>query len=387
MAPIIKIPLFDLRLSSQAKKEVAAVLKRGWLTTGPAVTRLEKGIAKLTRVPFAAALNSGTSGLQATLAALGVGPGREVITSPLTFVATVQAIMAVGARPILADVDLDTMCLDPDEVERKIGGRTAVVMPVDMAGLPANYERLVPICESHKLPLISDAAHAMGATCRRKTIPQLADAAVYSFYSTKNITCGEGGMVVSRHQMLIDAVRTLARHGLTSNAHARNRSGDWQYDALGLGLKANMSDLHAAVGLGQLAVFSENQQRRRRLVERYRKNLGVLDDFLVLPSSPKGYQHAWHLFVIRLRLSRLKIDRTRLIELMARRGIQCGVHFQPIFELSFYRQALGLSENFFPNTAYLGRRVVTLPLYPHLKFSEVDQVCEAVASILKRHRR
>ena len=385
--PTIKIPLFDLKVSPQAKKEVAGVLKRGWLTTGPAVARFEKGIARLSRVRYAVALNSGTSGLQAALAALGIGAGRDVITSPLTFVATVEAIMSVGARPIMADVDIDTMCLDPDEVERKIGGRTGAVMPVDMAGLPADYGRLVPLCEKYQLPLISDAAHAIGATCRRKTIGQLSDATVYSFYSTKNVSCGEGGMVVSRHKMLIDAVRVISRHGLTSNAHTRNTSGDWKYDAVGLGLKANMSDLHAAVGLGQLSEFEKNQERRRKLVSRYQKNLSGLKEYCVLPSQPKGYKHAWHLFIIRLKLSNLKIDRNRFISLMARQGIQCGVHFQPIFELSFYRQALGLSERFFPNTAYLGKRVVTLPLYPHLKFADVDRVCETIESIVKRYRR
>ncbi len=382
-----RIPLFDLKVSAEAKRRVNQVLKSGWLTTGPSTAEFEREVARLLKTPHAVATSSATAGLKAVLMAMGIGSGKEVITTPFTFVATIEAVLSVGALPILADINPSTLNIDADEVDRKISDRTALIMPVDIAGYPCDYRQLVPLCQQKGLPLVSDAAHAFGAILRGRHIPEMTDGAVYSFHSTKNVTCGEGGMVVSQHKPLIEAVRTMSRHGLTSNAHMRRRSRESGYDAVAVGLKANLSDLHAAVGLGQLQAFEANQRRRQRLAQQYQNNLVSLDSYLELPFIEDGFQHAWHLFIIKLHRSRLKVDRDRFIRLMAKRGIECGVHFRPIFEFEFYRDLLDVSDRYFPNAAYAGRRVVSLPLYPHLKLSEVDYVCGCIEDICRRHSR
>ena len=380
------IPLFDLKLSAQTRKQVNDVVSSGWLSSGPLVKKLEKQVAGLCHVRYAAAVSSATAGLQMTLEALGARKGTEVITSPFTFCATAEAILRAEAVPVFADIDPATLNIDPDEVARKITSKTLAVMPVDIAGHPADYRRLAPMCKKHRLPLIADASHALGAAYRGKSVAQVADAAVHSLQATKNATSAEGGVVASRHKALVERVQLLARHAMTSNAYQRKKANRWEYDVVGLGFKANLSDIHAAVGLGQLAVFEKNQLRRSRIADRYMKGLSGLEDYLELPPQEKAYSHAWHLFIIRLHLSRLKISRDRFIREMAQAGVQCGVHYKPLFDMTYYRQ-LGFLPRYFPNAAYAGQRVITLPMYPHLTNAEVDFVCESVRQIIRKHAR
>ena len=234
---------------------------------------------------------------------------------------------------------------------------------------------------------MADAAHSIGAAYRERSIPRLCDVAVFSFYSTKNLTCGEGGLVATRHKVLADRVRTLSRHGISAGTFERKRRQAWEYDVTGVGYKAGLSDINAAIGLGQLTTFESDQARRRRLARRYLDNLADLVDLIELPVEYKHFRHGWHLFIIKLHLASLKIDRARFIKQLARNGIECGVHYQPLFEFSIYRQNLGLSPQHFPNAAYAGRRVVTLPLYPTMKLSDVDYVCDHLRRVLKKNAR
>ncbi len=382
-----KIPLFDLTVSKAARTEVRTTLESGWLTSGPKVRAFEKAVGKLLKVPYTVAVNSGTTGLHLALAAFGGLAGREIITSPYTYVATAEAILYNGATPVFADIDPATLTIDPDEVIRKRSKKTSVVMPVDIAGYPSDYPRLNDICDSQRLFLISDAAHAIGGAYDRRSIPLLCDAAVFSFYSTKNLTCGDGGMVVSRHEALIEKIRLIARHGLTSSTHDRNRSGKWEYDAVTLGYKANLPEISAAIGLGELSEFRANQKRRAEIAARYRRNLKDLKEFIQLPVVQKGYRHGWHLYIIKLHLSPLRIGRNRFIREMAARGVECGVHYKPLFELSWYREAFKLAPRFFPNATYVWERAVTLPLYPTLTDRQVDRVCQAVRDVIVAFRR
>lgn len=376
------IPLFDLKLSAETKKQVNGVLSSGWLSSGPKGRELEKRVARLVHVRYAAAVSSATIGLQMALEAIGARKGTEVITSPFTFCATAEAILRSEAIPVFADIDPGTLNIDPDEVSRKVTSKTLCVMPVDIAGLPVDYPALGAICGKHRLPIISDASHALGATCKGKSIAQWADAAVHSFQATKNVTSAEGGIVASRHNSMVERLQLLSRHAMTTNAYQRKKANKWEYDVLGLGFKANLSDIHAAVGLGQLTVFEQNQKKRETLAMRYLKNLSDLEDHLELPVQGKGYRHAWHLFILRLHLTRLKINRNRFISQMAVKGVQCGVHYKPLFEMTYYRQ-LGFLPRFFPNTAYAGQRVVTLPMYPHLTLSDVDYISGCVREIIE----
>lgn len=381
------IPLFDLTLSAKAKKEVAATLASGWITSGPGVAAFEKAVCRYLNVKYGAAVSSGTAGLYLALRAVGAEKGREIITTPFTFVATIEAILMTGAIPVFADIDPYTLNIDPDEAARKVSDHTVAVVPVDIAGYPVNYELLNKICREQSLFLIADAAHSFGAAYRNRTIPNLTDAAVCSFYSTKNLTCGEGGMVLSQHKQLVEKVKRLSLHGLTSSTYERKLKSKWEYDVVDFGFKANMSDIHAAVGLGQLAVFEKEQAKRATLAERYMKNLADLSDSLELPVIDKHCQHGWHLFIIKLHLSHLKINRDRFMKLMADSGIECGVHYKPVFELTYYRDTLSLSEQYFPNATYAGRRVVTLPLYPSLKVTDVDYICDCITDIANKHAR
>ena len=383
--PRRKIPLFDLTITAQTRREVDRVLRSGWLNTGPKVAAFEQAIARLVGVRYAAAVNSATAGLQLTLEALGIGAKNEVITSPFTFASTAASILRVGAVPVFADIDPDTLNIDPDEIERKVTTRTAAVLAVDIAGLPADYRRLREICTRRRVALIADAAHSLGAALAGRSAAQWADAAVHSFQITKNLTSGDGGMVLSRHKPLVDRVRVLANYAMTSGAYQRRRSGGWEYDIVGIGQKANMTDLNAAVGLGQLPAFQKNQAKRARLAARYLDRLADLSELLHLPAPAPRYRHAWHLFIIRLHLSRLRIDRASFIRRLAAAGIQCEVHYVPLFEMSFYRK-LGYSGQHLPNAAYAGQRVVTLPLYPEMTFADVDYICDRIRMVLTNSR-
>jgi len=367
-------------------REVRDTLQSGWLTTGPKVEELEKAVAEYLGVRYAVAVSSASAGLLLSLQAINVTAGQEVITTPFTFVATIEAILHCGATPVLADIVPDTLGVDPDEVARKISKRTACIIPVDIAGHPADYGTLCPLASEHPIPLISDASHAFGTTYKGKSIPRLADAAVYSFYSTKNLTCGEGGMVVSRFKPFVERIRLLSRHCMTSGAYQRQLGRKWEYDVAGLGFKANLSDVQASIALGELAGFDKNQAKRAAIARRYARNLANLSDYLHLPTVGAKTVHAWHLYVIRLHLSRLRISRNKFIALMSDHGIECGVHYRPIFSLSFYRK-LGYTGQHFPNSVYVGRRVVSLPMYPGLKLGEVDYICDVIHDIVKRHAR
>ncbi|MDX9856229.1 MAG: DegT/DnrJ/EryC1/StrS family aminotransferase [candidate division Zixibacteria bacterium] len=384
-APDSMIRLYELRLSADSFANVRDTLRSTWLTSGPRVKEFESAVARICRVRHAAAVNSCTNGLVLALQALGL-QGGEVITTPFSFVATAEAIMHAGAQPVFADIDPHSLNIDPEEVARKVTPHTRAIIAVDIAGLPAEYDRLRKVADHFTLPVIADAAHSFGALYRRKSVAQVTDAAVFSFHATKNLTCGEGGMVVSRHKILADRVRLLAMHGLTKDAHRRREEAGWRYDVIAPGRKANMSDVHAAIGLGQLPEFERRQQKREALVQRYCDNLSALSEYIDLPSPPKYVRHAWHLFIIRLNIDSLTISRDRFIDAMKARRVECGVHYIPMFELSLFRSA-GFNEHIFPNAAWVGRRVVTLPLYPLLTFRQIDYICDAIADIVVKHRR
>ncbi len=381
------IRLFDMKLSSAAKKEVNNVMASGWLSTGSRVAAFEKELSKLLNVPYVAAVSSGTAALHLALEATGDLKDAEIITTPFTFVATVEAIMLAGAKVVLADINSDTLNISAEAAARKITKKTKAIVPVDIAGFPADYSALKKLSKAHSLKLISDSAHALGSKYAGKTMPELADVSIYSFYPTKNVTTAEGGAVASKNKKLIEKVRLLSRHGLSSNAFQRQKSGGWGYDVPAFGYKANLSDIHAALGIGELKNFEKNQQKRKKLAGRYLQNLSQLSDFIKLPPVAAEICHSWHLFIIQLNFKRLKIDRNRFIAEMSKLGVQCGVHYQPIFELSYYRQALNLKASDFPNAARAGKEVVSLPLHTLLKISDIDYVCECLSHILGRNRR
>jgi len=383
----LRVPFFRLTIGDDERREVLKVLDSGWVTSGPAVRAFENRMRLLVHSKYAIAVSSATAGLHLALEASGIGPGDEVITSPFTMAATVEAILYTGATPIFADIDSLTLNIDVNEVERKISSRTRAIIPVDIAGLPCEYSALRRIARKSKLLLIEDAAHSFGATYKGVPIGSLTDATVFSFYSTKNITTGEGGMVITDSKKLADRIRLLSLHGMTSSGWKRYAGGSWKYDIVELGFKYNLSDLVAGLGLGQLARFKQIQKKRRLLAERYLKNLGSSKDFLELPHVDKKARHAWHLFIIKLKTDLLRISRDRFIEEMDKRGVSCGVHFIPIYHFQYFKKRLKMRALEYPNCESAFHRVVTLPFYPNLSLEEVNFVCKAVADCIKRFGR
>jgi perosamine synthetase len=375
---------------SIGEDEIAAVvdtLRSGWITTGERAVELEQAFAAALAVPHALAVSSGTAALHLALRAAGLGPGDEAIVPTYTFTATAEAVLYLGARPVLADVDPQTGNVTPAEVERLLGPRTRAVVPVHLAGLACALDVIVPLAHAAGAAVIDDAAHALPARLHGRPVGTLADATAFSFYATKNMTTGEGGMVTTARDDWADAMRLWRLHGMSRDAWKRySAEGTWAYEVVDVGAKYNLPDILAAIGLVQLRRLAGFAAARRALVARYREGLADLDT-VALPEEPPGVESAWHLFVVRLALERLAIDRARVIEELHARGIGTSVHFIPLHLHPYYRRTLGTGPGSFPGAEDLFRRCVSLPLHPALASADVDRVVEALRDVLGRHRR
>jgi len=370
-------------LPSIGADEVAAVkevLRSGWLTTGSKAAQFEKEVAALTMAKYAVAVNSCTSGLHLALLALGVGPGDEVITTPYTFSATGETIVHTGARPVFADVERGGFNIDPGKIAAAITAKTKAIVPVHMAGDPCNMSEIMRLARSHRIGVVEDAAHAIGTWYEGRPVGSIGTLTVFSFYATKNLTTGEGGMVTTDSETTADLMRQLSLHGLSRDAWTRySAKGSWRYEICELGYKYNLSDIQAAIGLVQLRKFEAMQERRRRLVEAYHEGLAGIPD-LILPEERPGTRHAWHLYIIRLGGERPPNQRDDLIEELKDAGIGVSVHFIPLHLHRYYQQAFSYGPGDFPEAERQYRSAISLPLYPTLKLEEVAHIC----SILRR---
>jgi dTDP-4-amino-4,6-dideoxygalactose transaminase len=393
------LPFYAPDVGEEEIREVTEALRSGWLTTGPRVQRFEEEFAAAVGAPAAAAVNSGTAALHVSLATLGIGPGDAVITSPLTFASSAHVIEHVGARPIFADVDPDTLNVDPEAVRRAIKQAEAdgawpvrAILPVHLHGHPCDMDALAQVAADHGLAVVQDAAHALGSAWRGQSVggPMAGlppgSLTCFSFYATKNVTTGEGGMLTG-DPAIVDEARTWVLHGMSRDAWRRYSSdGSWHYDVVHAGFKYNMTDPAAALGLVQLRRLPEFQARRCQIVDRYADAFAALPE-IELPHVRPQAEHAWHLYVIRLSQDRLRIDRDRFIEELRRRNIGTSVHFIPIHLFSYYRDRYGFQPEDFPVADAEYRRMVSLPLYPRMADRDVDDVIEAVAGIVAEHRR
>jgi dTDP-4-amino-4,6-dideoxygalactose transaminase len=367
--------------------QATEAIRSGWLTTGPKVFLFEERVRRLVGARHAVALNSCTAALHLALIAAGVKPGDEVITSPYTFAATGEAILYVGARPVFADIVPATLNIDPGAVERAVTRRTRAIIPVHIAGLPCAMGRILEIARHRRLRVVEDAAHALGASVGGRPIGSLSDMTCLSFYATKNLATGEGGMVTLDKARLAERIRRLGLHGLSRDAWSRYaRGGSWRYDVVEMGYKYNLPDVAAGLGLAQLAKFPAMQASRRRIARRYTALLEGCDAF-DLPVEAPGSVHAWHLYILRLRARVLRIGRDRLIELLGERGIGTSVHFLPLHLHSLYRRTFGYRGGAFPRTERESARALSLPLYPGLLQGAQDRVVEALLDIAGRFRR
>ncbi len=364
--------------------EMVATLKSGWLGTGPKVHRFEEDVKAYKGSPHAAAVNSCTAALHLSMVAADLRPGDEVITTALTFCATVNAIIHAGALPVLADVDPVTMNIDVSDVERKITPRTRAVLPVHFAGRPCDMDRLTALAQKHGLLVIEDCAHAMETEWKGKKAGTFGDFGALSFYVTKNVITGEGGMVLCRDQKYIDRVKILALHGMSKDAWARfSDAGYKHYYVTEAGFKYNLTDMHASLGIHQLKRVEENWLTRRKQWGLYDEAFAGLPIGLPAPIGP-GERHAYHLYTILVDEPKAGIARDRFLEEMTKRKIGTGVHYLAIPEHPYYQKRFGWKPEDFPHATAIGRGTVSLPLGPGLRAPQQQRVIDAVVSILKK---
>jgi dTDP-4-amino-4,6-dideoxygalactose transaminase len=366
--------------------EVVATLRSPWITTGPRAQQFEQRFAARVGAAGALALNSCTAGLHLALLASGIGPGDEVVTTPLTFAASVNVIEHVGARPVFADVSPDTLTLDPASVARVITPRTRALLVVHFGGHPADMDALMALAVAHRLVVIEDAAHALPATYHGRMIGGFGNPTAFSFYATKNLTTAEGGMLTGGLSMLARA-RVLSLHGMSRDARRRyEKGGSWRYDVLAPGFKYNMTDIAAALGSVQLERLEALQRRRRAIVAAYTAAFKDFEAF-ELPAEHADVEHAWHLYVLRLRAGMLRISRDQFIEELTARNIGTSVHFIPVHVHPFYRDRYGFLPDDFPVAYDNFLRAVSLPLSPALDDEDVADVIHAVRDVARRFRR
>jgi dTDP-4-amino-4,6-dideoxygalactose transaminase len=378
--------------------EVVATLRSDWITTGPRTMRFEQEFAVAVDAPEALAVSSCTAALHVALAALGIGPGDAVLTTTMTFCSTVHVIEQVGATPVLVDVEPDTLNLDPERVDAALaalapGLTPKAILPVHYAGHPCEMDDLLAIAARDGLAVVEDAAHALPASFRGVPVGSVGEAdgpvrraVAFSFYATKNLTTAEGGMLTA-HPDLVTEARMWSLHGMSRDAWNRyGAGGSWFYEVLRPGFKYNMTDIQAALGLHQLARLGDLHKERHRVARRYTEAFSGCDA-LELPTWRDHVDHAWHLYVLRLRPEVLTIHRNRFIEELAAANIATSVHFIPVHEHPYYRDRYGFSPGDLPVAHDAFDRMLSLPIYPHLADADVDDVIEAVLDVVARHRR
>ncbi len=389
------IPFHRPSIDESEIASVVATLRSGWLTTGPRTAEFEAEFKQYVRAPHALAVNSCTAALHLALAALGVGEGDEVITTPLTFCATVNTILHVGATPVLADIGADGN-IDPASIRERITARTRALLPVHYAGAPCDMNAIWELAREHGLFVVEDAAHAVGTRYQARPIGSAdeaaggnqSDAVAFSFYATKNLATGEGGMVTCHDEELHRRMRTLCLHGISKDAWNRyTERGRWFYEVVECGFKYNLSDIQSAIGIEQLRKQEKLLQIRERYAQYYRDRFADMEELETPQPPPTGSRHAWHLFVLKLNLDMLSTTRDEFIEDLRQLGVGASVHFIPIPKHPCYAEHAGLSSRLCPKTMALYPRILSLPLYPDLSLDELEHIANSVQSIVHKAKK
>lgn len=376
-------------LGEEEIAEVVDSLRSGWVTTGPKVKRFEQDFAAfIGDGTWAVSCNSATAGLHLSLEAIGIGPGDRVLTTPYTFTATAEVVRYLGAEPVFADIDRHTFNVDPAAAFAAARDCTQLkaVIPVHFAGQSCDMSQLQALADQYRLRIVEDAAHALPATYQGRMIGTISDLTVFSFYATKTITTGEGGMVTGRDPQLLQRIRTMRLHGINRDVFDRYTSTapKWYYEVIAPGFKYNMPDPAAALGIHQLRKARRFLERRTAIATRYTRELVGLPLQTPVVARP-GDIHSWHLYVLQLQLEKLDIDRARFIELMAEHGIGCSVHFIPLHLQPYWRDRYGLNPESFPVATHVYSRAVSLPIYTRMTDQDVTRVVAAVRDVLERH--
>jgi dTDP-4-amino-4,6-dideoxygalactose transaminase len=369
-------------LGEEEIEEVVDTLRSGWIGTGPKVARFERDFSAYKEIPAAVALSSCTAALQLSMRAADIGPGDEVITTPLTFCATVNAILHSGATPVLADINPDTMNISPAAIRDKLTPRTKAILPVHMAGRACDMDAIMAIAQANELIVIEDCAHAIETTYKGKPAGTFGTFGCFSFYVTKNVITGEGGMVITRYPEAAERIKVLALHGMSNDAWDRfGDAGYKHYFVVEPGYKANMMDIQAALGIHQLRKVDANWERRRQIWEMYEEAFADLPLTTPAPAED-GSRHAYHLYTILVDEARAGIARDEFLERMTWHNVGVGVHYLSLPEHPYYASALGWSPEDYPHAARIGRQTVSLPMSPGLSDCDVRDVIAAVQEVL-----
>jgi perosamine synthetase len=365
---------------------VAAVLRSDWLTTGPKVAEFEEAFAAAVGAREAVAVSNGTAALHAAMDALGIGPGDEVIVPAMTFAATANCVVFQGGTPVFADVDPDTLLLDPAQVEARLTPRTRAIIAVDYAGQPCDYDALRATAQRHGLALVADACHSLGAADRQRSVGTLADLNVFSMHPVKQITTGEGGMITTDRPELAQRMRVFRNHGITTDNRQRTEQGSWFYEMVDLGFNYRLTDFQCALGLSQLKKLPGWIARRQQLACRYDKGFTDVPALSPLGTRPT-VSHAYHLYVIRLNLEALRANRAAIFAALRAEGIAVNVHYIPVHLHPFYQRRLQTKPGLCPvaETAY--EQIISLPIFPAMSHQDLADVATAVAKVTRNYRR
>ena len=376
------------RMFQEEIAEVIETLRSGWWGTGAKAHEFEDKFAQYVQAKYTVAVNSATAGLHLALDVLGVGPGEEVITTPLTFVSTVNVIVHRRAVPVFADVDPITWNIDPVELGRRISKKTKAIIPVHLHGRPCDMDKIGGLAKKYGLKVVEDAAHATESWYKGKKIGSISDFTAFSFYATKNLATGEGGMLATNKKTWAEEARIKSLHGISKDAWKRYSSaGFTPYEAIYAGYKYNMPDVIAALGIPQLKRLESNLKIRRSYWKIMNAGLKDIEEITLPPDEQPGTVHARHIYAILLKLEKLKISRNQFIDALKAEGIGAGIHFDPVHLHKFYRDKFGFKKGDYPHAEYIGERTVSLPFYPHMSESDVADVIEAVRKIATYYRR
>jgi len=389
----MEIPFSLPTIGEEEIAEVTDTLRSGWLTTGPKVRKFEDEFARYVGARHAVAVNSCTAALHLALDAAGVGRDDIVLTTPMTFAATGEVIRYFGAKPIFADIDGDTLNISPDEIERVIGsltdeerGRLKAIIPVHMAGQPCEMDSILDIASRYELKVVEDAAHTLPASYKGRSIGTIGDITAFSFYATKCITTGEGGMATTNDDEYADKMRVMSLHGISRDAWKRyTKEGSWYYEIVAPGYKYNMPDIMGALGLRQLEKSDMFHEMRLKQAETYYEAFSGIPE-IELPVTIKDVVHSRHLYIIKLNLDMLRIDRAGFIEELRRLGVYASVHFMPLHMHPYYRETYGYEPSDFPVSAKVYERLVSLPFYPKMTDAETRYVIDCVKDVIGRCR-
>jgi dTDP-4-amino-4,6-dideoxygalactose transaminase len=385
--PRLVVPFARPSIGEEEIAEVVDTLRSGWLTTGPKVEQFQRGFAAAVGARHAVALNSATAALHLALEAVGVRADDEVVIPAYTFAATGEVVTYLGARPVLADCRLDTLNVDAGTIEPVLTTRTKAVIPVHLAGQVCDMEPILDLARARGLAVIEDAAHALPASYKGRPVGTIGDITAFSFYATKTITTGEGGMVTTEREDYAARVKQMSLHGLSGDAWNRYTSrGHWYYEIEEFGFKYNMTDVAAALGLRQLDRMWAFQQRREEVARAYNDGFGGLDACMIPRDAGFG-THAWHLYILELNVAALAVGRDQIVDDLRKKGIGTSVHFMPLNLHPVYQRRYGYQPGQFPASEAVFSRAFSLPIYPGMTDGEVGQVIDAVQTTLHDSRR